>query len=170
MTTADDTAAADDTPAAPSDPPIRRARPDEAVQLTDLVMRSKAHWGYDDAFMALCRVELAVTPARIARGAVFVYDAGAGPEGLYALSVDGDEGVVELMFVDPAAIGRGIGAALWRHMEAEAAGRGVRRLTVDSDPQAEGFYQAMGARTIGRAPSGSIPGRTLPHLEKILSA
>lgn len=160
--------AADEEKTAPPDSPIRRARPDEAVRLTDLVMRSKAHWGYDDAFMKACRAELSVTPARIAREVLFVYDAGDGPEGTCELSIDGDEGQVGLMFVDPASMGKGIGAALWRHMEAEAVSRGVRRLTIDSDPGAEGFYQAMGARTIGQVPSGSIPGREIPQLEKIL--
>jgi GNAT superfamily N-acetyltransferase len=148
--------------------PIRRARPDEAERLTDLAMRSKAHWGYSDAFMMACRAELAVTPARIAREILFVYDAGDGPEGTCELSIDGDEAEVGLMFVAPASMGKGIGAALWRHMEAEAIRHGVRRLTIASDPGAEGFYRAMGARTIGRVPSESIPGRTLPHMEKIL--
>jgi len=148
---------------------IRRARPEEAERLTALVLRSKAHWGYDADFMARCRDELAVTAARIGRELLFVYDAGDGPEGTCELTVDGDEGEIGLMFVDPASMGKGIGAALWRYVEAEAVRQGVRRLVIDSDPQAEGFYQAMGARTIGTAPSGSIPGRTLPHLEKVLA-
>ncbi len=152
---------------APSSP-VRRARPEEAEVLTDLVTRSKAHWGYDEDFMNACRAELAVTAARIARENLYVYDAGDGPEGTYELGIDGDEGEVGLMFVDPNSMGKGIGGALWRHMEAQARERGLRRLVIDSDPQAEGFYQAMGARTIGTTPSGSIPGREIPHLEKVL--
>jgi hypothetical protein len=34
---------------------IRPARPDEAEALTALFYRSKAHWGYDDDFMAWVR-------------------------------------------------------------------------------------------------------------------
>jgi hypothetical protein len=43
---------------------IRKARPDEAGELTELALRSKAHWGYDEAFMASCREELTVRKAR----------------------------------------------------------------------------------------------------------
>lgn len=31
---------------------IRRAKREEASALTALTLRSKAHWGYDDSFMA----------------------------------------------------------------------------------------------------------------------
>ncbi|MEE8545291.1 MAG: hypothetical protein V3T29_05715 [Alphaproteobacteria bacterium] len=55
---------------------IRPARPGEAAALTDLALRSKAHWGYDAAFMAACRAELTVTPAQAASGLVQVYEEG----------------------------------------------------------------------------------------------
>jgi hypothetical protein len=37
---------------------IRLARPEESGFLTELTTRSKAHWGYDDAFMEAARHEL----------------------------------------------------------------------------------------------------------------
>jgi hypothetical protein len=37
---------------------IRPAQADEVEALTALALRSKAHWGYDDAFMEACRAEL----------------------------------------------------------------------------------------------------------------
>jgi hypothetical protein len=37
---------------------IRPARGDEAAAITALGLRSKAHWGYDDDFMARCAAEL----------------------------------------------------------------------------------------------------------------
>lgn len=48
---------------------IRDARPDEAGELTELALRSKAHWGYDEAFMASCREELTVRPSEVGSGA-----------------------------------------------------------------------------------------------------
>lgn len=39
---------------------VRAARPAEAEDLTGLVMRSKAHWGYDAVFMAACAQELRI--------------------------------------------------------------------------------------------------------------
>ncbi|HRQ24481.1 MAG TPA: hypothetical protein PLF42_13725, partial [Anaerolineales bacterium] len=63
----------------------------------------------------------------------------------------------------------GVGRALWAKAEALALAAGLTVIGVDSDPFAEGFYLAMGAERIGEAPSGAIPGRMLPRLEKRLS-
>ncbi|HKU69180.1 MAG TPA: hypothetical protein VJP85_15515 [Candidatus Baltobacteraceae bacterium] len=40
---------------------IRPARPDDAEALTDLAMRSKASWGYDQTFMRNVRDDMVVT-------------------------------------------------------------------------------------------------------------
>ena len=144
---------------------IRPARPDEAAALTDLAMRSKAHWGYDDAFMAACRAELTVSAEAICSGTVFVYEEAGLVLGLYWLEVREDNAEVEQFFVEPGAIGRGVGRALWRHMCNEARRRGARKIRIESDPDAEDFYRKMGARRVGTAPSGSIPDRMLPLLE-----
>ncbi|MEE8276121.1 MAG: GNAT family N-acetyltransferase, partial [Alphaproteobacteria bacterium] len=76
---------------------------------------------------------------------------------------------VSLFFVDPAAIGQGVGTRLWRHLIGEARRRGVERIVVESDPNAEGFYLAMGARTVGAVPSRSIANRLLPLMELALT-
>jgi len=41
---------------------IRDAVPNEAEHLSDIAMRSKAYWGYSDAFLEKCRDELSVQP------------------------------------------------------------------------------------------------------------
>ena len=66
--------------------------------------------------------------------------------------------------VEPGVIGRGVGRRLFEHAVATARELGFKRFTIDSDPDAEPFYLAMGAVRIGTTPSGSIPGRTLPLL------
>jgi len=66
------------------------------------------------------------------------------------------------LWVEPDAIGRGHGRALWEHAVATVRERGFRELRVQSDPHAEGFYRAMGAERIGSQPSTVIPGRALP--------
>ncbi|MFJ2031853.1 GNAT family N-acetyltransferase [Streptosporangium sp. NPDC087985] len=69
-----------------------------------------------------------------------------------------------MLFVEPDAIGQGVGRRLFEHATATAANLGFARLTIDADPNAEPFYLAMGATQIGATPSGSIPGRMLPLL------
>ena len=41
---------------------VRRACPDKAASLSELAVRLKAYWGYDAAFMAVCRDDLSVAP------------------------------------------------------------------------------------------------------------
>lgn len=149
---------------------LRPARPDEAEALTGLILRSKAHWGYDDAFMAACREELTMTPEDVERRRTFV--ATAGDELAAVATLDGapPEGELGTLFVDPAFIGQGLGKRLYRHVTALARAMGFASLTIDSDPNAEPFYQAMGAKTIGSTPSGSIPGREVPLLHVDLTA
>ncbi len=60
--------------------------------------------------------------------------------------VDGDR--LEMLFVDAAARGRGVGAALLREAVEQY---GVRETTVnEQNPQAVGFYEHMGFRTYKR--------------------
>jgi GNAT superfamily N-acetyltransferase len=75
-----------------------------------------------------------------------------------------------LLFVEPQAIGTGVGRALYHHVLATARALGFTALRIEADPNAEPFYRAMGARPVGVVPSGSIPGRELPVLEVALPA
>jgi hypothetical protein len=61
-----------------SPPRIRLAHVDEAPALSQLCFRSKAAWGYDEAFMALARVALEVNPEQIKMGDVSVATAADG--------------------------------------------------------------------------------------------
>jgi GNAT superfamily N-acetyltransferase len=148
---------------------IRRAEPGEAAALSDLALNAKAVWGYDAAFIAACRAELSVRPESIRRDPTYLIEAEGRVLGFYQLRIYGAVGDVRLMFVAPEALRAGLGRRLWAHLEDTAQTAGVRRLEVDSDPHAEGFYRAMGMRHVGEAPSGSIPGRMLPHLAKELA-
>jgi len=141
---------------------IRHATAVDAPVLTALALRAKAHWGYDQAFMAACVDELSYPPDRIAALAVRVIAEGDAVQGFLALDLGSGE--VEAVFVEPAVIGHGHGRRL---MEAAIEiGRNERltALRVDSDPFAEGFYRRMGFKPIGRSPSRSIPGRFLLRL------
>jgi GNAT superfamily N-acetyltransferase len=146
---------------------IRLARPGEEPALSALCLRSKAHWGYDAAFLAASRAALTVDPGQVAAGRVDVAEADGRVLGVVAMDEGSDAQTEEvaLMFVDPAAIGLGVGHALLSHALTRAAARGARRALVLSDPQARGFYERMGARFVGMAPSDAIPGRWLPRLE-----
>jgi GNAT superfamily N-acetyltransferase len=139
---------------------LRPARPDEARLLSNLALRSKGHWGYNDSFLAACRHELTIRRGEMAARHVTVAEVDGVVAGHY--TIDGAE--LGQLFVDPAHIGRGVGRALWTHAVDAARELGIDTLSIDSDPFAEGFYLAMGATRVGSVPSGSIPGRELPRL------
>ncbi|MER7750981.1 GNAT family N-acetyltransferase [Kitasatospora sp. NPDC097643] len=149
---------------------IRPARPDEAELLTKIALRSKAYWGYDEAFMAACRDELTVDAATIGRIHAVVAEDGERVLGFATVVGAPPQGALDMLFVEPEHIGRGIGRALLDHVREHAEGLGFRRLLIDADPNAEPFYRAMGATRIGSTPSGSIPGRELPLLALDLAA
>ena len=144
---------------------IRDASPRDCEALSALAFTSKAHWGYDDAFMAACRDELTVRPADLTRVRVRVAvdDAIVGFHG-----VEGDD--LSWFFVAPGAMGRGVGAALFADACATARAAGVERLSIGADPFAAAFYERMGAVRIGEEPSASIPGRMLPVLVMDISS
>jgi GNAT superfamily N-acetyltransferase len=149
---------------------IRQARPDEAEALSALALRSKGYWGYDQAFLDACRGEPAIAPHEIGPHRISVAEDDADEVlGLASLEGSAPVGALGMMFVEPRAIGRGIGRALYAHVLATARELGFTRLTIDADPNAEPFYRAMGARLIGTTSSGSIPGRELPLLDVLIT-
>ncbi|MEO8541066.1 MAG: GNAT family N-acetyltransferase, partial [bacterium] len=124
---------------------LRAARREECRQLSDLAMRSKAHWGYDAAFMEACRDELTVRPEDIDARCVTVLERDAKVVGFYGIDGDPPAGELWWLFVEPSAIGSGAGRTLWNHATDGAARMGMTTLRIESDPGAEGFYLAMGA-------------------------
>ncbi|MFJ6614008.1 GNAT family N-acetyltransferase [Streptomyces sp. NPDC091289] len=148
---------------------IRAGEAAEAAALTELALRSKGHWEYDAEFLAACREELTMLPAEVAARRTLVAQEDDGRIlGFTTLDGEPPQGALGMMFVEPDTIGRGIGRRLFTHTMDEARRLGFTRLTIDSDPNAEPFYRAMGAVRIGATPSGSIEGRELPLLEVAL--
>jgi len=142
---------------------VTDGRAEDAERLSGLALRSKGHWGYDAAFLAACRAELTLTPDQAATARV-VRD-GDALLGFHLLDAHLDQGELLMLFVEPSAIGRGVGRALLDDARRGASARGWTALRIESDPGAEGFYLAHGARRVGTVPSGSVAGRELPLLE-----
>jgi GNAT superfamily N-acetyltransferase len=145
-----------------SDITLRSAHVGEADALTALCVRSKAHWGYDAAFMRRSRASLTVSDAEIVEGRVLVAERQGLVFGVARVDPDGELG---LMFVDPRTINRGVGRALFEAAVGLARRLGAKRMAILADPNAAPLYERMGARFVSHAPSDAIPGRTLPLYE-----
>ena len=136
--------------------------------LSALAMRSKAHWGYSEEFMAACEAELRITPERIMSSNHLIYYAHSevdGVLGFYDLLLNHNKpSELEALFVEPKFIGMGVGKALFEHLTAQLLKLSPANATllIHSDPQAKVFYQSQNCQYIGEVPSGSISKRTLP--------
>ena len=152
-------------------PVVRAARIEEADVLSELCLRSKAVWGYDEAFLRRAREALRVDPAQIAAGDVWVAMAVDGSiAGVVVIGPGAQPDAIDLdkLFIEPRRIRAGFGRILLLHAIDEARRRGAKRLTILADPYAAAFYMRHGARPAGEAPSDAIPGRLLPLYEVAL--
>ena len=147
----------------------------DANVLTDLAVRSKAYWGYDNTFLQQCREELTVSQESIASGDVYVATISPFEHSVVGFFVLCNESSLprqdkkalfelDALFVDPKWIGHGVGRVLMEQAVRVVQGRGGTQIQIQSDPHAERFYLKMGCHKIGEMESSSIQGRVLPLL------
>ncbi len=150
---------------------VRLANRQDADTITALTLASKRSNGYDDAFMKACVDELSVSADDLARDHHWLAQDGTTLRGYVCLSIDAETrtGIVKSFFIDPHSKRQGIGRLLWQTLLDAAHDANLKHLTLDADPDAVPFYEALGFEIIGRTPSGSIAGRTLPLMRHILS-
>jgi len=147
---------------------IRPATTDQAQLLSQLALRSKAYWGYDEKFMQQCANELSHSPADInnCKNLYYVAEVEGTIVGFYKLcGLNKTKIQLEALFIDSLFIGKGFGRTLLDHAIATAKQVGGKTLSIQSDPFAEAFYLSMGGKTVGKVKSNSIPNRFLPMIE-----
>jgi len=145
-------------------PLIRPPSIEELASLSELCFRSKAVWGYNEEFLEACLSELSFDERDLQLTSIAVAEHGGKLVGVVQVKVIGDEADLLKLFVEPAALRRGLGRTLLAWATNVAREKGATRLIIHSDPGAAPFYRRMGAYDMGQAPSGSIPGRMLPKL------
>ena len=148
---------------------IRFAKPEEALLLSGLALRSKGHWGYEPDFLAGCKEELTYNESQLLSPAYCFKLAelnGHNIAGFFALNfLGGDYPELEALFIEPDFIGQGWGKQLLIAAVAVAKEHNAKSIKLQSDPFAENFYLANGAVKVGETESQSISGRFLPLLE-----
>ncbi len=155
---------------------FRNALPGEAEALTELTLASKRHWGYPEECIKIWTEELTIRPKYIEENTVALAQQGSDILGYFSIIEESPRHVLRVgsyeaaggffldnLFIHPAHIRRGVGRQLVALALAWCRERQVRRLHVVSDPNAKGFYEAMGAVYQGEVSSGSTS-RQLPFL------
>ena len=144
---------------------IRKASPEDAASLTQIAHDAKRHWGYPEHWIKHWQDDLTISPDFIVANQVFVAEQDDQILGFYALKIRHEKAELDHLWVAPEHIGSGVGKQLFIHAMQSAARRHVSEIEILSDPNAEGFYQKMGAHRVGETVS-EIDGesRGLPRL------
>lgn len=144
---------------------IVRAISSDSDVLTEVTKKSKDHWGYGAAQIEAWGDALKVINEYIEANNVYKLQDNQTIVGYYAyFSEDAETVRLDNLFVLPEYIGRGLGKLLLEDFLERTKGDGAHRITVHSDPNAEGFYKAFGFKTIGYKET-SIKDRYLPIME-----
>jgi GNAT superfamily N-acetyltransferase len=128
---------------------IARAKPDDAAALTEIAFAAKRHWGYPQDWMESWREVLTIRPEFIRDHEIYKAVVDDRAIGFYALDRKSVRLELAHLWVSPDAMGRGVGRCLFLHALERAREAGFRELEIESDPNAEGFYERMGAHRIG---------------------
>jgi GNAT superfamily N-acetyltransferase len=128
---------------------VRCAAPEDAGTLTRIAFAAKRHWGYPESWIQHWNESLTITPEFIRSNEVYAAVSGGELIAFYALTGKGRKVELEHLWVSPGWIGKGIGRVLFEHAMLEAASGGADAVEIEADPNAEGFYELMGARRIG---------------------
>jgi GNAT superfamily N-acetyltransferase len=137
---------------------------DDIEVLNTIAFVAKAHWGYPPEWMTAWRSELRLTEAQFAKQivlkAVIKSEIEENTAGWIGLQDQAERMWVENLWVWPAYMGKGVGRALLEKAIEEAKRLGKRKLALQSDPNAPGFYERMGMRRVGErviSPTRSLP-------------
>ena len=128
---------------------ILRCIPDKASTLTAIAFAAKRHWGYPERWIESWRDLLTIEREFISNHETYAAVVDGQTIGFYALGRKGDGLDLLHMWVLPAAMRRGVGRSLFHHALERTKALGFRYLEIEADPNAEAFYQRLGARRIG---------------------
>lgn len=136
--------------------------------LTEIALKSKAFWGYSDELVESWRDDLTVTSNMISESYIFKYMTDDAIAGFYFLNPPIENKIeLEMLFVLPKFIGKGIGKKLLKHAFNKAKDLNATSMTLLADPNAVPFYKSKGFTIIDKKES-TIAGRFLSVMQKDL--
>jgi len=129
---------------------IRLAHPDDRLNLIELQRRASLVYEHTRQQLLDDPDVIDLDEEMLANNEVFVAEVANRIVGFATIIAhEGNDAEIEGLFVEPSEWRKGIGAALIRHLEREAAAWGASRLHVLANQNALGFYVAMGFTTVG---------------------
>jgi GNAT superfamily N-acetyltransferase/8-oxo-dGTP pyrophosphatase MutT (NUDIX family) len=149
---------------------IRPAHPGDTSELTNILHRAKASWGYDDKAMAGFRSAFRISQSELSSCDIIVAERNGKPIGFAGGKVRSSHYFIDYLFVSPEAARQGIGHLLLTRLTDIARAAGAWLLRLESDHFAAGFYERNGFAHTGKRPSPMAPCGEIPVMEKQLPA
>jgi len=128
---------------------IVRAKAEDAATLTEIAFSAKRLWCYPERWIEAWRDTLTVRADFINAHETYAAVVDGRTVGFYTLRRAGDILRLEHLWVLPEAMNQGVGRTLFAHAVERGKALDYRAMEIESDPNAEGFYQRLGARRIG---------------------
>jgi ribosomal protein S18 acetylase RimI-like enzyme len=144
---------------------FRTAVIDDLETLNDLCLKSKAHWGYSDDWMAMWVNDLTLNKEEFSQQNILVIEIGGELIGFSSIIESQENYEILHLWILPGYIGKGYGKKLLektidRFVTVE------KPIVVEADPNAKAFYRSQGFITFDKVES--LPkGRFLPLMKKI---
>jgi len=134
-----------------------------------IMYSSKGYWGYTQSFMDEFMDRFCVTEKCIKELKIYCVYIDDGMKGFYGFKKNEDnQDELDLFFLDPSCIGKGLGRQLWNLCLDTAKGLKIKEFIICVDPNAEEFYLKMGCSKIGTKLSPMLLDRYTPILRYTL--
>ena len=128
---------------------IQPALPEQAEILTTITLAAKRHWNYPESWIQLWLPSLTITSAYILKHETWAAIIDKKCAGYYSLKYENESLWLDNLWVLPEFMGQGIGKQLFQHALERSRAQGVYNIKIESDPNAQTFYEKMGARKTG---------------------
>lgn len=144
---------------------ILKAETDDSELLTTITKRSKAYWGFSEEILKEWEHLLSISKDYIEKNMVYKLVENENIIGYYSyFSIDEKTIKLDNLFILPEFIGKGFGKTLMNDFLEKANRLGIKKITLDAEPNAENFYKNFGFETVRQLES-SIKDRYLPIME-----
>lgn len=147
---------------------IQKATPNDAAILTNITKKSKAYWGYSNEQIENWSAQLTITKEYLKNNQVYKLEVNNLIVGYYSYIIL-EENIVQLdnLFILPNCIGTGLGTFLMNDFLGKIKTLKVKKVLLESEPNAEKFYNKFGFKTIEQIKT-SIKDRFVPLMELIV--
>jgi N-acetylglutamate synthase-like GNAT family acetyltransferase len=144
---------------------IQPANTNDHEILTNITKKSKAFWGYSEDLLLVWDDALTITQEYINTHPVYTFATDDKIVGYYSYILEDEHNIkLDNLFLLPQYIGKGLGSYLITDFLNRIQNQNYKRVYLNSEPYAEGFYKKHGFQTIGKLET-AVKDRFMPVME-----